>query len=304
MRNVTNTVLRLNGKYEGGYVSRNAISLKQKLRENKPLACLGVFDSLTALVAEQAGFEVAFVSGSAVAYSQLARPDIGLITLTEMAFALDRIRDRVDIDLFVDADSGFGSAFNVQRTVRTLERAGASGIQLEDQENTKRADLVTARPVIAKGAMVGKIKAALDARQNSETLISARTDSMYTLGLDESLERADAFLDAGADMVFVEGLTDQSDIRLVGDLCKGRAPVLYNMLDPTRFSMHELNTLGISMVLYPSVLIESVAQSAVQAAAELANSLSINGGATIKSQTIKTLIGADEYLERGYEYRR
>ena len=119
----------------------------------------GVYDALTAALAEKAKFEAVFLSGSAVAYSQIGRPDIGLLTMTEMAVALDRIRDRINIHIFVDDDSGYGNAFNVGRTIRAFERAGASGIQIEDQINTKPMDQVGQRPLVSIETMVGKLKA-------------------------------------------------------------------------------------------------------------------------------------------------
>lgn len=294
MRNVTATVSKSTGNV--------TMTIKTRLAQKDILICVGVFDALSALVAEQSGFEAAFVSGSAVAYSQLARPDIGLATLTEMALAVERIRDRVDTHLLVDADSGFGNVFNVQRSVRTLERAGANGIQLEDQENTKRARDVTRRPVVSQQAMVGKVKAALDARQNDTTLISARTDAAFTLGVDEALERADSFLNAGADMVFVEGLSDPSDIQRVTQLSEGRAPVLYNLLDQNQYSASELQSWGISMVLYPSILIDSMANGARLAATNLANRVGLSDRKTVKHQVISQIIDAADYLDQGSAY--
>lgn len=277
-------------------------TLKQRLAQGGPLCGVGIYDALTATIAEQVGFEAAFLSGSAVAYSQLARPDIGLVTLTEMALALDRIRDRVDIHLLVDADSGFGNAFNVQRTVRTLERAGANGIQLEDQYNTKAPGEVTKRPVISTEAMVGNIKAALDAREHDSTVISARTDAVFTLGVEEAMARAEAFLDAGADMVFVEGLKQPEDIQRLTALCRGRAPVLYNLIDPSLFSTTQLREMGVSMALYPAVVINAVANAARQSAQQLAFDLGINSQSVAAVEPINTIIGSDDFLARGYHY--
>lgn len=277
------------------------LSLKERLAQNNLLMAVGVYDALTALIAEQAGFEAAFVSGSAVAYSQLGRPDIGLVTLTEMAQVLDRIRDRVDSYLLVDADSGFGNAFNVQRSVRMLERAGANGIQLEDQLNTKSPKEVITRPVISIDAMVGKIKSALDARQSDATVISARSDAVFTLGVDQAMDRAEAYLDAGADMVFIEGLKDKADIERLVQICSGRAPVLYNLLDPAAIDANTLESLGLSMALYPGVMINNMANSGRKAVSELAKDLGVSDK-TFNAEPINSIIGSGQYLDKGYSY--
>ena len=204
--------------------------LRNLLMSEQVVVAPGVYDGISAWLAQKAGFNVAFLSGSAVAFSQLASPDIGLVTLTELAATLERIRERVDLSIIVDADSGFGNAFHVQRTVRTLEHAGASGIQIEDQLNTKKVKDVQNRPLIAASEMVGKIKAAQDAKLDADTVISARTDAFFSLGLQESLDRAESFLEAGADMLFVEGLRSKEDLDALSVRFKGRSPLLYNML--------------------------------------------------------------------------
>lgn len=248
-------------------------SLKQRLSDSKIVQVPGVYDALTALLAQKAGFEAVFVSGSAVAFSQLARPDIGLVTMTEMAQVVDRVRDRVSIPLFVDADSGFGNAFHVARTVRLFERAGASGIQIEDQHNTKAVDDVTKRPLVSTEVMIGKIKAALDARQNEETIISARSDAAFTEGADAALERAVAYTDAGADMVFVEGLTDKADLQKLCDTLKNRVPLLFNLLKPDAegaLTPSDIEAMGFSIVLFPAAVIGPSANAALQSLNKLA----------------------------------
>ncbi|MFA3791135.1 oxaloacetate decarboxylase [Aliiglaciecola sp. SL4] len=278
------------------------MNLKTRLAQQELLMAAGVFDALSALLVEEAGFEAAFVSGSAVAYSQLARPDIGLVTLTEMAFALERIRDRVDMYLLVDADSGFGNAFDVQRTVRTFERAGANGIQIEDQLNTKSPKQVAARPVLSTDAMVGKIKAAVDARQKSETVISARSDAVFTLGVEQGLMRAQAFIEAGADMVFVEGIKDPADIQKLTKICGENAPVLYNLINPSLFTPEQLQSFGVSMALYPAVMINSMANSGREAATNLSQKLGLFKGNKPIPEPINNIIGSDKFLQNGYRY--
>lgn len=280
----------------------NSMSLKNRLAQSNTLTAVGIYDALTALIAEQAGFEAAFLSGSAVAYSQLGRPDIGLVTLTEMAQILDRVRDRVDMHLLVDADSGFGNAFNIQRTVRTFERAGANGIQIEDQLNTKNPKEVATRPVISTERMVGKIKAALDARHSDETVISARSDAVFTLGVQQAFERAEAYLDAGADMIFLEGLKSEDDIQRLVKLCDKRSPVLYNVLNPDQISLDQLSAFGVSMVLYPAAIPNHIANAAREKAFGLANELGVSSTPLPASEPINTIIGTKAFLENGYRY--
>lgn len=243
-------------------------SLKQRLAQTEILRAPGVYDSLTAALAEKAGFEAVFVSGSAVAYSQLARPDIGLVSMSEMADAVARIRDRVDIHLFVDADSGFGNALNVARTVRAFERAGASGIQIEDQLDSKPVDQVLTRPLVSPDAMVGKLKAALDARLSPDTVVSARTDAMFTTGLEDALERAQRYAETGADMVFVEGIKSAEDRARLCELLSAKVPLLFNTLKPGAEGVPtpaELQQQGYSVVLFPYTVMGSVANAAWQA---------------------------------------
>jgi len=242
--------------------------LKSLLSNRDPLVMPGVFDALSAVIAERAGFEGVFLSGSALAYSQLGQPDLGLLTLSEVADALTRIRDRVNFPILVDADSGFGNALNVARTVRVLERAGASAIQIEDQINHKRPGDLTGRPVISTAEMVGKIKAALDARHSGDTLISARSDSPFTLPFDEVMARAESYAEAGADIVFVEGLTDLNHLKRLADTFRGRKPLLHNLIDggssPVQ-SVDEAAVLGFGIVLFPGVAVQT-ATSAMERA--------------------------------------
>src|SRR6516162_6070794 len=164
----------------------------------------GVYDALTAHLAEQAGFATLYVSGAAVAYTRLGRPDIGLVSLSEVVDIVGKIRDRVAARLIVDADTGYGNALNVWRTVRLLEQAGAGAIQLEDQVFPKRCGHLDDKALIPAGEMAGKINAALDARRSRETLVIARTDAIAVEGFERAIARAALYRDAGADVLFVE----------------------------------------------------------------------------------------------------
>ena len=168
----------------------NALTLSARLARPPILIAPGVYDALTALVAEHSGFEALYVSGAGIAYTRLGRPDIGLVGMSEVSQTVALIRDRVGAHLIVDADTGYGNALNVQRTVRLLERAGANAIQIEDQDFPKRCGHLDDKALIPAEEMAGKIKAAVDARASSETLIIARTDAVAVEGFDRALARS------------------------------------------------------------------------------------------------------------------
>ena len=181
-------------------------SFKQRLQQNQVLLAPGVYDAFTALVAQQSGFEALYLSGASIAYTRLGRSDIGLTTATEVADTLARITERVDLPVIVDGDTGFGNALNTMRSVRAFERAGAAMIQLEDQTFPKRCGHLDGKSVIPVAEMCGKLKAALDARKASNTLILARTDALAVEGWEAAMERAEAYLACGVDALFVEAL--------------------------------------------------------------------------------------------------
>ena len=181
-------------------------SLKERLHEPRAILAPGVYDALSALVAEQAGFESLYLSGASIAYTRLGRSDVGLTTYTEVEDTLARITERVRTPVIVDADTGFGNALNTQRTVRGFERAGAAMIQIEDQGFPKRCGHLDGKTVVPVAEMCGKLKAALDARRSAHTLILARTDALAVEGIDAAFDRAEAYLECGVDALFIEAL--------------------------------------------------------------------------------------------------
>jgi 2-methylisocitrate lyase-like PEP mutase family enzyme len=187
--------------------------LRARLTDPRILVAPGVYDGLTAAIAEQAGFEALYLSGAAVAYTRLGRPDIGLTSVSEMADTMALIRDRVDLPVIIDADTGFGNALNAQRTMRTYERAGANALQVEDQTFPKRCGHLSDKSLIPPGEMVGKIAAMADARASDETLIIARTDAVAVEGFDAALDRAEAYVEAGADVLFIEAPRSIGEMR-------------------------------------------------------------------------------------------
>lgn len=235
-------------------------SLQALLSRPEPLLAPGVYDALTALAAQQAGFEALYLSGASIAYTRLGRSDVGLTTATEVAQTLAHITDRVDLPVIVDADTGFGNALNTQRTVRDFERAGAAMIQLEDQGFPKRCGHLDGKTVVPVEEMCGKLRAALDARDRS--LILARTDAVAVEGLDAALERAERYLACGVDALFIEALRTPADMRAACERFAQRIPLLANMVEGGKTPVHsaaELGTAGFRIVIFPGGTARAVA---------------------------------------------
>jgi 2-methylisocitrate lyase-like PEP mutase family enzyme len=239
-------------------------SLKTLLARPQALLAPGVYDALSALVAEQAGFEALYLSGASIAYTRLGRSDVGLTTATEVAQTLAHITDRVRLPVIVDADTGFGNALNVQRTVRDFERAGAAMIQLEDQGFPKRCGHLDGKAVIPAAEMCGKLRAALDARRTGQTLILARTDAVAIEGLEAALERAEQYLDTGVDALFIEALRNPEQMRAACARFARRIPLLANMVEGGKtpiLSAQELARTGFRIVVFPGGTARAVAHT-------------------------------------------
>jgi 2-methylisocitrate lyase-like PEP mutase family enzyme len=274
----------------------SAMRLRGLLQSPEVIAAPGVFDALSAHIAVEAGFQALFVSGSAVSHTQLARPDIGLISITELASVVERIVDRVDAPVLVDADSGFGNVANVARTVRSLERAGAAAIQIEDQQAVKAADNLTGKPVVSLEEMLTRIKAACDARLHDGTVLSIRTDAAATLGVNEAIDRANAFCEAGADMVFAQSLTSIEDMKRFIDCVDGRAFTLQNIVNPhsAQSQEKEILELDYSIVLYSAIAAEGAAKGLSEALGWLASG-SPRETFTIE-ESVHSIIRENEYI--------
>jgi 2-methylisocitrate lyase-like PEP mutase family enzyme len=247
-------------------------SLSARLTRKPIVVAPGVYDAFTALVAEQAAFKTLYVSGAAIAYTRLGRSDIGLVSMSEVADVIGLIRDRVSADLIVDADTGYGNALNVTRTVRMFERAGANAIQLEDQSFPKRCGHLDEKRLVLAAEMVGKIKAALDARQSRATLVIARTDAVGVEGFDKAIERAALYRDAGADMLFVEAPKTQAELKRI-PAALGGVPLMANMVEGGKTPMltaAELEVLGFALVIFPGGIVRALGQMATEYYASLA----------------------------------
>ncbi|MEN8682344.1 isocitrate lyase/phosphoenolpyruvate mutase family protein [Marivita sp.] len=241
------------------------MTLKTRLASDEILVAPGVYDALTAALAAQAGFEALYLSGAAVAYTRLGRPDIGLTSVSEMTDTMALIRDRVDIPVIIDADTGFGNALNAQRTMRLYERAGANALQIEDQTYPKRCGHLAEKSIIPTQEMVGKIAAMADARASDETLIIARTDAVAVEGFEAAIDRAEAYVEAGADALFIEALRSVDEMKMVTEQFKGRVPLLVNMVEGGATPIQNasfLNDLGFSIVIFPGGIVRALAHSA------------------------------------------
>lgn len=237
------------------------MSTRKKLKElvaaRRGIIVPGAFNALSARVIADLGFEAIYVTGAGVTNMWFGMPDQGFMGLAEIAEHTARIRDAVDVPLLVDADTGFGNALNVYHTVRTLERAGADCIQLEDQVAPKRCGHFSGKAVISTEEAVSKIKAAADARRDADLLIMARTDAAAVHGFEAALERAEQFAEAGADMLFVEAVTTEAEIRALPQ--RLRTPQLMNMVIGGKtpiFGAQELGAMGFSIVLYANAALQ------------------------------------------------
>ena len=249
------------------------MSLSQDLKSGIPIVAPGVFDALTASIAAGAGFRAVYLSGAAIAYTHLGRPDIGLVSMAEVADRIAMICDRMTVPVIVDADTGYGNALNVQRTVRLFEKMGAQGIQLEDQTTPKRCGHLNDKSVVSTGEMVGKIKAAVDARANEQTLIIARTDALQMEGIDRALERAHLYAQAGADILFVEAPKSGEQLGDIAGALKGVRPLVAIMVEGGTTPIHnaaELSDLGFQIVIFPGGIVRAMAKTAVDYYASLA----------------------------------
>ena len=240
---------------------RTTTRLKEILARRAAVQAPGTANALFARVIEELGFEVVYVTGAGIANMHVGAPDIGLTTLTEIANAVAAISDAVALPLVVDADTGFGNAVNVVRTVRVLERAGAAGLQIEDQVFPKKCGHFAGKAVIALDEMVQKVKAAVDARRDGDLQIIARTDARAVEGMDGAIGRAQAYIEAGADVAFVEAPTNLAELaRIPREIA---APQVANIVfggktpDPGRA---ELAKLGFSLVLYANAALQAAVQ--------------------------------------------
>lgn len=230
-----------------------AQNLRHLLSRPEPLLAPGVYDGLTARLVQQAGFEAAYMTGFGVSASLLGRPDIGLLTATEMAGSAGRIAEAIELPLIADADTGYGNALNVVRTVRDYERAGVAAVQLEDQISPKRCGHMSGKEVIDTDEAVAKIKAAASARSDPDLVLVARTDAAAVYGIDAAIERGHRFADAGADVLFIEAPRTIADIDKVATGLAEHT-LLFNWVEGGQtegVTLQRLAEFGFRLIIYP-----------------------------------------------------
>lgn len=284
-----------------------AESLHSRLARKPIVVAPGVYDAFTALMAAQSGFATLYVSGAAIAYTRLGRPDIGLVSMSEVAQTVAMIRDRVASQLIVDADTGFGNALNVARTVREFERVGANAIQIEDQDFPKRCGHLDGKALIPAADMCGKLRAALDGRRSRDTLIIARTDAIAVEGFDRAIERAVMYDDAGADILFVEAPKTRDDLARMAGALSGRAPLMANMVEGGKtppLSAAELEAIGFALVIFPGGIVRAFGRLANEYYASLAKHGSSEPfrSRMLDFAGLNDLVGTPELLALGKRY--
>ena len=280
-------------------------TLKALAHARRGVLVPGAFNALSAKVIEDLGFEAIYVTGAGVTNMWFGMPDQGFMGLAEIADHTARIRDAVELPLLVDADTGFGNALNVYHTVRTLERAGADCIQLEDQVAPKRCGHFSGKEVISTEEAVSKIKAAVDARRDSDLMIMARTDAAATHGFEAAVERAQRFAEAGADILFVEAVTQAEQVRSLPQ--RLATPQLMNMVIGGKtpiLNADELAQLGYGIVLYANAALQGALMGMQQALTVLRNSKQVleSGGLVAPFAERQRLVGKPEWdaLENRY----
>lgn len=236
---------------------------RQALEQEKPLQIVGTINAYTALLARHAGFRAIYLSGAGVANASYGLPDLGITHLRDVLEDVSRITDACDLPLLVDIDTGFGNAFNIARTIKSMIKAGAAGVHIEDQAQAKRCGHRPKKEIVATEEMCDRIKAALDAKYDPNFIIMARTDALAIEGLHATIERIQKYIETGAEMIFFEGATDLSQYQAVTRACK--APVLANITElgvTPLFSKQELAQAGVSLILYPLSAFRAMSQAA------------------------------------------
>lgn len=282
-------------------------NLRGRLATGDILVAPGIYDALTALIAEQAGFEALYLSGASIAYTHLGRSDVGLVSYTEVEQVLARITERVAVPVIVDADTGFGNALNVVRTVKGFERAGAAMIQLEDQTFPKRCGHLDGKSVVPVAEMAGKLDAALDARARADTLILARTDAVAVEGLDAAMDRAEVYLEHGADVLFIEAVRSPEQMDRVCSRFAERVPLLVNLVEGGKTPMEPVASLqgrGFRIAIFPGGTARAVAHCLQRYYASLRE----NGStvpfrdAMLDFDGLNAVIGTPELMALGKRY--
>jgi methylisocitrate lyase len=244
-------------------VSRGA-RFRAAVEEEKPLQVVGAINAYTARLAERSGFRALYVSGGGVAAGSLGLPDLGISTMDDVLTDVRRITDATELPVLVDIDTGWGSAFNIARAIKSMIKFGAAAVHIEDQVQAKRCGHRPGKAIVSKEEMVDRIKGAVDSRTDPDFVIMARTDALAVEGLEAAIERAVACVEAGADMIFPEALTDLDMYRKFAQAAK--APILANITEfalTPLFTVEELRAAGVSIVLYPLSAFRAMSKAAL-----------------------------------------
>lgn len=278
--------------------------LRELLAGPEPVIAPGAYDALSARLAEQAGFDVVYMTGFGAAASLLGRPDIGLLSFGEMADHARRLVQAIGVPLIADADDGYGNPINVLRTVREFEAAGVAAVQLEDQRSPKRCGHMEGKAVIAAADMVEKVHAAVEARRSGELVLIARTDARAVDGLDAALERARRYRDAGADVLFVEAPQSEREVELVAEAFPD-APLLFNGLEgglTPPMEIERLRELGFGLVLAPLTALLAASRAAREALVAMREHPVPAREGALPFSDFTDVVGLPELLRLGQRY--
>lgn len=265
------------------------------LTAESPLQIIGAINAYHAMLATQSGFKAIYLSGGGVAAGSLGLPDLGISSLEDVLIDVRRITDAVDTPLLVDIDTGFGGAFNIARTIKSVAKAGAAAVHIEDQVSAKRCGHRPNKAIVSLDEMVDRVKAAVDAKPYADFVVMARTDALAVEGLQSAIDRASACVEAGADMIFPEAMTDLNMYRQFVEAVK--VPVLANITEfgsTPLFTVDELATTGVSMVLYPLSAFRAMNQAALKVYQ------SVRKDGTQKNVVDQMQTRADLYAHLGY----
>jgi 2-methylisocitrate lyase-like PEP mutase family enzyme len=283
------------------------LSLRKLIIGNELLLAPGIYDALSGLIATQSGAKAVYLSGASLAYTRFGTSDIGLVSVSEVNDTIAAITDRIPTPIIVDGDTGFGNALNVQRTVRSFERSGADAIQLEDQSFPKKCGHLAGKKLISTNEMVGKIYAALDARYNEETLIIARTDARAVEGFSEAIDRAGAYKDAGADVLFVEAPQSLAEMRKICAEFSDQIPLIANMVEGGKTPIlcaNDLAALGYKIAIFPGGAVRAISHHMeAYYISLLANGSNDSFSSKMHNfDDLNDLIGTKELIEHGAKY--
>jgi 2-methylisocitrate lyase-like PEP mutase family enzyme len=279
-----------------------AARLRELLARDELIVAPGVYDGISAAIAAKIGFRAAYMTGAGVSASGWGLPDVGLLTLTEMAERARMLAGLLDVPLIADADTGYGSPINVVRTVREYERAGVAAIQLEDQVFPKRCGHLVGKDVIDADRFLVALQAALDAREDTDTVIVARTDALATRGVDDAIARARRYAEIGADLIFVEAPTSVEDVERIA--AEVDAPLLLNVVPGGRtpeIAPERLAELGFRVAIHPGAVLAAIAPAAMDALSALVGTAGIT--TTRDPAGFFDLFGLAEWNELGERYR-